>query len=78
MCFKWVNLYFVLGAPDCHTIEDANNYYDSPSVNPTVNYKSDGKDITEEQFKLIDENRELSRKVLHGAIDNLLSSGPRD
>lgn len=71
-------LYYVTGAPDCHTIEDADKYYASLPSYSSVNYSGDKGNITEEQFKFIDENRDLAKQVIIRAVRNLESYGSLD
>lgn len=71
-------LYYVTGAPECHSTTEADTYYDNLPSYSCVNYKRDKDNITEEQFKLIDENRELAKQVIRKAVDNICSYGPLD
>lgn len=57
--------YYIDGAPDCHTIEQADAYYDSlPPDQSSVNYKRDKGDLTPEQFQFLDEHRDLVHQSL--------------
>ena len=71
-------LYYVNGAPDCHSIEQADAYYDSLPDYSSVNYKKDKYDLTDEAFKFIDEHRDLAKQSIHNFIDMITSSGPLD
>ena len=72
-------LYFVTGTPeDCHTLEEADEYYEILPKWDSKNYCRDRGDITEEQFELIDKNRDLAKEILKRAADNVNSYGPLD
>ena len=72
-------LYFVTGTPeDCHTLEEADEYYEVLPKWDSKNYWRDRGDITEEQFELIDKNRKLAKEILKRAADNVNSYGPLD
>ena len=72
-------LYFVTGTPeDCHTLEEADEYYELLPKWDSKNYWRDREDITEEQFELIDKNRKLAKEILKRASDNVNSYGPLD
>lgn len=72
-------LYYVTGTPeDCHTIEDADKYYDSLPSYSSTNYKKDKGDITPEQYKYIDEHRKEAHKSLSDFVDKICSYGPLD
>lgn len=67
-------LYFVTGTPeDCHTLEEADEYYEVLPKWDSKNYWRDRGDITEEQFELIDKNRKLAKEILKRASDNVNS-----
>lgn len=67
-------LYFVTGTPeDCHTLEEADEYYEVLPKWDSKNYWRDRGDITEEQFELIDKNRKLAKEILKRASDNINS-----
>lgn len=72
-------LYFVTGTPeDCHTVEEADEYYEILPKWDSTNYWRDRGDITQEQFELIDQNRKLAKEILKRASDNVNSYGPLD
>lgn len=58
-------LYYVTGAKNCHTIEETNEYYDSLPSYSSINYKKDGKDVTQKIFNFIDKHRELAHKYIN-------------
>ena len=72
-------LYFVIGTPEsCHTVEEADEYYEILPKEDSKNYWRDRGDITQEQFELIDKNRDLVKELLKRAADNVNSYGPLD
>lgn len=77
-------LYYVTRTPkDCHTIEDADNWYRSDEGKKKWGYsytcwEKDKADITPEQYKLIDDNRELAEDILIRAWQHVNSYGPLD
>lgn len=72
-------LYFVTGTPeDCHTVEEADEYYEILPKWDSTNYWRDRGDITQKQFELIDKNRKLAKEILKRAADNVRSYGPLD
>lgn len=77
-------LYYVTRTPeDCHTIEDADNWYRSDEGKKRWGlsytcWEKDKGDITPEQYKLIDNNRELANDILIRAWQNVNSYGPLD
>jgi len=72
-------LYYVTGTPeDCHTIEDADNYYDSLPDYSASNYKKDRCGISQKQYEFIDKHRKEAGQVLHDFVMKMLDSGPLD
>ena len=77
-------LYYVTRTPeDCHTIEDADNWYRSEEGKKKwglsyVRWEEDKGDITPEQYKLIDDNRGLAEDILIRACQFINDYGPLD
>jgi len=72
-------LYFVTGTPEsCHTVEEADEYYEILPKWDSTNYWRDRGDITQEQFELIDKNRDLAKAILKRSADMVNSYGPLD
>lgn len=77
-------LYYVTRTPkDCHTIEEADNWYRSDEGKKKWGYsytcwEKDKADITPEQYKLIDDNRELAEDILIRAWQHVNSYGHLD
>lgn len=71
-------LYYVTGAKDCHTVAEADKYYEELPKWDSTNYWRDRDNINEEQFNFIDEHRDLARQVIRGAVKNICSYGPLD
>lgn len=71
-------LYYVTGAKNCNTLQEADRYYEELPKWDSTNYWRDRDNITEEQYKFINQYRDLAKEIIRKSVENICSYGPLD